>query len=650
MAGDALGVDEATAFLVGGPADRVKSPDPVLTAQQRADELHDIVGTTASAFLGLTVNCARCHNHKFDPIPQADYYAMTACFAGVQHGERPIRSADLAQRQAKAAALRPRLAELEAAIEGFAPLADPGGAAPRRRPVETRRNSERFVPVLAGKLRFTVEQTNNGSEPCIDELEVWSAGAQPRNIGLAAVGTRLTSSGDYAGDPKHRLAHLADGKYGNDRSWISNSAGRGWVELEFEQPQRIDRVVWGRDREAKFKDRLAVRYRVEICGEDGRWQTVASSSDRIAFDSKAPPVPEWDSLPPTERAGAMRLDEERRGIEQQIAALAAEQTAYAGRFEKAPPTYRLSRGEPMQPRELAAPGGLSEFGGGWRLASDAPEQERRLALAKWIASPENPLTARVIVNRLWHYHFGTGLVETPSDLGVNGGRPSHPELLDWLASEFLVRGWRIKEIQRLILLSGTYRQASGANPDAMRVDADARLLWRFPPRRLEAEALRDTILAVSGRLDLRAGGPGFDLFEPNANYVKVYATKTRFTRDDFRRMVYQNKPRVELDTLFGAFDCPDAGQIAPRRTSSTTPLQALNLLNSEFLVDQANAFAERLRCESDPAIQVKLAFLLAFGRAPSPEENAAALHLITAHGLPVFCRALYNANEFLSVF
>ncbi|MDB6155375.1 MAG: hypothetical protein JWL90_3828 [Chthoniobacteraceae bacterium] len=653
LAGDAFGVDQATGFLVGGPNDRVKSPDPVLTAQQRADELHDIVGTTASAFLGLTVNCARCHNHKFDPIPQTDYYAIKACFAGVQHGERPMKAPDSEKRRIKAEALRPRLAELETALEQFTPLASTAPDAPRRLGLNFRRNSDRFAPVLARKLRFTIEKTT-GAEPCIDELEVWSAGPQPRNVALASAGTKLASSGDYAGDAKHQLAHLVDGKYGNDWSWISNTAGRGWVEIEFAHPENIERIVWGRDRESKYKDRLAIGYKVEISGEDGAWSTVAGSADRAAFNPDAQAGADWDSpaLNAAQRAEAAKLDQERRAIAQELAVSMAEQTVYAGRFEKAPPTYRLSRGEPMQPREIVAPGGLSEFGGAWRLAPDAPEQERRLALAKWIASPENPLTARVIVNRLWHYHFGTGLVETPSDLGINGGRPSHPELLDWLASEFLARGWRIKELQRLILLSSTYRQASALNPEAMRVDAGARLLWRFPPRRLEAEGLRDSILAASGGLDLRAGGPGFDLFETNTNYVKVYATKTRFSGDDFRRMVYQNKPRVELDTLFGAFDCPDAGQIAPRRTSSTTPLQALNLLNSEFLIDQAGAFAQRLQRDAgpDPASQVKRAFSLAFGRGPVPEETEAAIRLIATHGLPVFCRALYNANEFLTVF
>ncbi len=207
----------------------------------------------------------------------------------------------------------------------------------------------------------------------------------------------------------------------------------------------------------------------------------------------------------------------------------------------------------MQKKEEVAPSGVAEFGGKLPLEADAPEQQRRVALAEWIANPKNPLTARVLVNRIWHYHFGTGLVETPSDFGFNGARPTHPELLDWLADEFMAHGWRIKELQRLIVTSATYRQSGQPNAEALKIDAGSRLLWRFPPRRLEAEPLRDTMLAVSGKLDLQMGGPGFDLFEPNDNYVKVYVTKREYGAEEFRRMIYQNKPRVQLDDVFGAF-------------------------------------------------------------------------------------------------
>jgi hypothetical protein len=229
--------------------------------------------------------------------------------------------------------------------------------------------------------------------------------------------------------------------------------------------------------------------------------------------------------------------------------------------------------------------------------------------------------------------------------------PSHPELLDWLASELIDSGWHLKHVQRLILTSKTFRQSSHALPDALAKDAGDRLLWRFPPQRLEAEEVRDSILAVSGKLDRRMGGPGFDLFMPNGNYVKVYTSKQKFGPEEFRRMVYQEKPRMQLDDTFGAFDCPDAGQVAPKRNVSTTPLQALNLLNSTFIIQQANFLSQRLETEAGTEdARVARAFELAFGRQASGDEIRRGVELAKAEGLPILCRALFNANEFLYVF
>jgi hypothetical protein len=322
---------------------------------------------------------------------------------------------------------------------------------------------------------------------------------------------------------------------------------------------------------------------------------------------------------------------------------------YAGTFREPGPTHRNSRGDPTQPREQVAPGALSLIGAPLTLDPSTPEKERRLALAEWLVDPKNPLTARVIVNRLWHYHFGTGLVDTPSDFGLNGSKPSHPELLDWLAYELLTHEWSLKHIHRLILQSAAYRQRSDIITKAFQIDSNARLLWRFPPRRMDAEMVRDTILEVTNKLDLKMGGPGFDLFEPNENYVKVYVTKTEHGPTEFRRLVYQSKPRSMLDDLFGAFDCPDAGQPAPKRNSSTTPLQALNLLNSNFAIQQAAFFAERLQNEvgTDPKAQITRAFQLVLGRTPAPEELSDSTSLVNQHGLPTLCRALFNSNEFI---
>lgn len=417
-----------------------------------------------------------------------------------------------------------------------------------------------------------------------------------------ALSAKASASSVYPNSEIHRLEHINDGKHGNGRSWISAEIGKGWVRLDFAEETKIARIVWGRDREEKFTDRLATEYRVEVSADGENWTEVASSRDRKPYK--------------------------------------AEKKIYAGEFKAPEPTFRWGRGDPMQPREIVAPGFLSRVAhGGEMLSTNTTERERRLALARWIVSTNNPLTARVMVNRLWLYHFGEGLVSTPSDFGKNGAAPSHPELLDFLASELMSNGWSLKHIHRLIVNSATFRQSSAARADCLAKDAGSRLLWRFPPRRLEAEALRDSILAVAGKLDLKMGGPGWSPFEPNENYVRVYNPKEKFEPADFRRMVYAMNVRQRPEGVFGAFDCPDGGQIAPKRTRSATPLQALNLMNSGFTMQAAEMFAERLAKETDPVLA---AFRIAFQREPAREEIERAKGV----SLVLLARAIFNSNEF----
>ena len=641
LAGDSVGEDAATGFLVGGPCDKVKSPDPVLTRMQRQDELSDIINTTGTAFLGLTLGCAKCHNHKFDPIPQRDFYAVQAVFAGVQHGERSLGSADQPQRVMRRQQV---LAQIERTSQALRKLG-------LRPPVDPRRNDEQFPPVHTRRVRFTIHATNDGSEPCLDELQIFAAGPSGllENVALASAGARVAVSSVFPGSSFHKREHLNDGRFGNERSWISNERGKGCVIVEFPRESTISQIGWGRDRSGAYKDRLATDYLVEAETADGRWTKIASSDGRLPADLTDPTAASFAkglSSQDAQRAAALLAELVRLRGEREAVSLTAR--VYSGMFEQPDPVRRLYRGDPGSPREIVNPGAIATIGP-LEIPAAAPERERRIALAGWIARPQNPLTARVMVNRLWHYHFGRGIVETPSDFGHNGGRPSHPELLDWLAGELVRSGWSLKHVHRLILTSATYRQLSAPRVDGLKVDASARLLWRFPPRRLEAEAIRDSMLTASGVLEERMGGPGFSPFQPNTNYVRVYRPKEQFGPSEWRRMVYMSKVRMEQDSVFGAFDCPDAGLIAPRRTQSTTAVQALGLFNSRFTEEQADLMAERCRHEagSGAAPGVQRAFELAFGRQPDEVESRAAELLVARYGLPSLCRALFNANEFL---
>jgi hypothetical protein len=660
LAGDSVGEDAATGYLVAGPMDQVKSPDINLTQMQRQDELADIVSVTGMTFLGLTTGCARCHNHKFDPITQQDYYSLQAVFAGVQHGTRAMRTPAEKGRESEIAALQKRLSEVESELRGLeqsheplASVADNPAADKLRPPVNSRLNIERFSPVRAKFLRFTIEATNS-SEPCVDELEVYAVDGDKTsspNLALASSGAKVTSSGNLAGFAIHKLEHVNDGKYGNSQSWISSAPGTGWVQIELKEPAEVGRVVWGRDRNGVYADRLAVKYKIETAALEGKWELVASSKDRLPLgNGAANSVNRFAFLPAEQRARAEGLAAENQRLAEKLKSLQNVNVAYAGTFSQPGATYRLYRGDPMQKREEVPPDALGVIGS-LQLKTSEAEQARRVALANWLVKGENPLPARVMANRLWQHHFGTGIVATPSDFGKNGIPPTHPELLDRFASELIRSGWSLKKVHRLILRSAAYQQSSRPQERGLAIDASSRLLWRYPPRRLEAEVVRDCVLAVTGSLDLSMHGPGYSVFLPNDNYVRVYTPKTEWTDGEWRRMIYMTKVRMEQDPVFGALDCPDAGQASAKRSRSTTALQALNLFNSSFMLQQSDLLATRVKllAGDDAAAQVHQLFVLAFNREPNREEQAGALGLLREHGLAALCRAVLNANEFVFV-
>jgi hypothetical protein len=305
---------------------------------------------------------------------------------------------------------------------------------------------------------------------------------------------------------------------------------------------------------------------------------------------------------------------------------------------------------------VVAPRGIAALSGvppDWQLANDAPEAERRKALAQWIADHRNPLTARVIVNRLWAYHFGAGLVRTPSDFGFQGGVPSHPELLDWLARQLVHPdagpAWSLKRIQRLIVTSAAYRQSSRSAPKAAQVDADNRFLWRQAPRRLEAEAFRDAVLTVSGELDLRVGGPGYrDFTVSSAGDNETYTVFDAVGGEFNRRSLYRTWLRTGTSPLLDLLDCPDPSVATPKRTVTSTPLQALALLNNRFMEYHAERFAGRLQREAPGEItaQVRRAVELCFARPATEAEVAFGKGFAARHGLSQLCLVLLNTNEF----
>lgn len=323
-----------------------------------------------------------------------------------------------------------------------------------------------------------------------------------------------------------------------------------------------------------------------------------------------------------------------------------------------PPVYHVllrgdyrKEGDVVQPRGLAAlsSGGLEAD---FHLAADSPEAQRRVALANWLSDTTNPLTARVIVNRFWHYHFGRGIVDTPSDFGFSGGRPSHPEMLDWLANDFMRNGWKMKDLHRKMVLSATYRQASNViNPEARELDSENRWLWRANLRRLEGEAIRDASLFVSGQLNLKMCGPSFyDMKVKAGNNAEFTDSDDTFTEATNRRTIYRLWARSGNNPLLSAFDCPDPSVMTPIRTRTITPLQSMLLMNNSRMEKCGAHVAKRVQeTTKDVDQQLVKVWDLLFCRTPSEAELKMARKFTDVYGLEQLCLVLLNSNEFIYV-
>ncbi len=723
VAGDALHADRsdaiiATGFLAAGPWDfvgQVETPSPVLKRAARADDLDDMVTQVMTAACGVTINCARCHDHKLDPISQREYYALTAVFAGVKRAER-----DAAPRGMKAdAGERPRLsAELSAVNKQLVQIGQRGldladivgggdgtgtgkmgagiGLQTGQQQIEgiagQRPKPNVPTPVAGDFIDCVLLPNGDGA----DEIAVSTTGVKVRGVpqtsgetwdairngAIIPQGTTKIGATDYAADGHSLLGLHANSAITFDLTPFRAALKTG--ALRFRAAVGYGgRPAAGMGADVRiFVDGAGVFLSenvgpksapvpVDIALPEGaRFLTLMSTEGRdgnIGFDQIFYGDPRitaavQPALTVLEKAESGRLMARKDELEKKLKPLPAPAKSLVfGIKAEPPPIVKLQhRGSPEDLREEVAPGTLAcvvslkpAFGGG--KLTDA---ERRIALANWITDPANPLTARVIVNRLWHHHFGTGLVDTPSDFGLGGGRPSHPELLDFLAAELIAQKWSLKAMHRIICNSAAYRRATAVtsglsregNNAATAKDAANRLLWRGPARRLDAESVRDAILAVSGKLNREMHGPGWRDFDYKEEYAPVYSYKTPDSPALWRRSIYRFIVRTTPHQLLTTLDCANPSNLTPARNVTTTALQSLALLNNDFILRQSAHFAERVKANAaTPEAQASLAFAFAFSRQPDTGEKTAAVALIQKRGLTELCRMLFNANEFVFV-
>ena len=356
-----------------------------------------------------------------------------------------------------------------------------------------------------------------------------------------------------------------------------------------------------------------------------------------------------------------KLRTEIDALERKLSSLpAGTQSVYSVVPSRPGVTRVLLRGDVTSPTEEVAPGGIKAVKGvraTFDIDKASSDAERRRALADWISHRNNGLFHRVVVNRVWHYHFGQGIITSPSDFGFNGGRPSHPELLDWLATWFRENGYSLKKLHKLLVTSATYQQSSRSIPEGNRIDTGNRFLWRQNARRVEAEVLRDSILDIAGQLNRDPLGPGYRDVKivkvaPAYYYTPVYPVGNNFNR----RTIYRWNVRGQRSALLDTFDCPDPSTKTPKRMVTTTPSQALSQWNHAFVLRMSEKLAERVkrelkRTQTDNASeqQVNYAWRIVLGRLPTSDEKAKCIRLVQDHGLTVLCRVLFNSNEFVLI-
>lgn len=682
----------------------------------------NIVSTVMSTFQSMTVHCARCHDHKFDPITQREYYALQAVFAGVDRAERPFDTDPWTHRR------RRDLDEMRNLITTRAPLLlatldTPSVArevADFTQAESRRERSFRPLEILS------VVSTGGSTLARQPDGSWYASGTRPDRdtyIVTARAPSGMVRALRLEAIPDDRLPHRGPGRFDNGHFHLTEfrafaavagtNASAASIDFEYatadqnEGPtmsaaQAIDRnqethwgihpaygmrheVVFALKQPVEFPDCTTLTILLDHLGGTpghglGRFRLSAGGNESPASESTPPPaeltrllnLPEEERTDATRRELALAVLAAKNARE--LSALPAPQKVYAvardfppdGNFT-APlgprPIHLLARGDIHKPGELVNPGALNCIPGlpGLLHIPDATDEAaRRAALAHWLSDERNALTWRSIVNRVWHYHFGRGLCETPNDFGTMGALPSHPELLDWLAVWFRddAKG-SLKALHRLIVCSATYRQCVRQNAMATDRDGDNRWLWRMNRTRLTAEQFRDSVLLFGGRLDLTMGGPaavqfiqhGDATFNPGGN--PAFLDYEHFDPDapeNRRRAIYRFLFRTVADPFMDALDAPDGSGPTPVRNASTTALQAFALLNDPFLIRQCEHIAAVLKAQAiNPETEADAAIQLILARAPQEWERADFALYIQHHGLANACQLLLNSNEFLYI-
>lgn len=674
LAGDELDPKNPEALTATGFCRCGPTIDNQINEKNRLDELDDIISTTSAVFLGMTIGCARCHDHKYDPISQKEYYELLAIFNSREKKDFNVATPEERERlERDRAKIDAQIRELKKQLAEVAP--PPIRFAGQWRVADDELVQEALKPDV--RLFF--------GDPSWTDLILEVEAQRVRGAEGFLVAFRVQDADNFY--------WVNFGGWGNTQHAVEvERAG----ERQLAIPGKPGRVVddrWYRIRisligqEARIflDDELLFEFKTEGATSGGiglaTWNTAAKFRNLRVRNLAGnplhvglPALPKPEDLNPINR----HTREQRRiELQTQINQLEARKTlpplamGIRDASREARPTYILLRGDhrlqgaEVQPNVPAVLRQVSPIA----FPTPGPEAKstgRRLALARWLTHPDHPLTARVMANRLWQYHFHRGLVGSSSNFGLNGETPTHPELLDWLAQEFIAGGWRIKRMHKLIMLSNTYQQSTRLDPTAVARDPDNLYLWRYPRKRLEAEAIRDSILAVAGTLNREMYGPGV---KPRIHPSLIATGSTpkwpiveREGPEHWRRSVYVFVKRSVLMPLLEGFDAPTATQSCERRHPTVVPTQALMLMNNEFVQEQAEHFARRLEREAGPQPErmIERGYWLALGRLPSAVEQEAALTFLAEQekhhqGKPAprlealtdFCHVLFNLNEFI---